>query len=237
VVVAAGGKPLLFFADRFDHFATQGGDGYAAHVAGAHGVATDAMAAWWGERGLGTMPHALIAAFEGDTVAATAAFARHVPDVDLIALTDFHNDCVADSLACARQFGERLWGVRLDTAGTMVDRAITPERMGDFDPTGVNHVLVELVRDALDAEGFRQVKIIVSGGFDERRVAHFEEVGAPVDAYAVGSALLRGSVDFTADVVRIDGEPVSKAGRHLRPNPRLAPVEPERPFDKAPIQS
>ena len=224
VVDAANGKPLLFFADRFDHFATQGGDGYAAHVAGAHGVATDAMAAWWGERGLGTMPHGLIAAFGGDTVAATDAFARHVPDAELVALVDFNNDCVGDSLACARRFGDRLWGVRLDTAETMVDRSITPEVMGDFNPTGVNVALVALVRRALDAEGYSHVRIVVSGGFDERRVADFERAGAPVDAYAVGSALLRGHADFTADVVAVDGHPVAKAGRKLRPNARLQPV-------------
>ena len=224
VVEAARGKPLLFFADRFDHFATQGGDGYAARIAGARGVATDAMAAWWGEKGLGTMPHALIAAYGGDTVEATAAFARHIPDADLIALTDFNNDCVGDSVACARAFGDRLWGVRLDTAGTMVDKSITPDRMGDFDPTGVNVPLVRLVREALDAEGFNHVRIIVSGGFTAERIAAFEAQDAPVDAYAVGSALLRGSIDFTADVVAVDGRPVAKKGRVLRPNPRLSPV-------------
>ncbi len=225
VVEAAKGKPLLFFADRFDHFGTQGGDGYAAHIAGARGVATDAMAAWWGEKGLGTIPHALIAAYGGDTAAATGAFARHVPEADLIALVDFNNDCVADSLACAREFGERLWGVRLDTAGTMVDRSITPERMGDFDPTGVNVPLVRLVREALDAGGHRHVRIIVSGGFNAERIAAFEAQDAPVDAYAVGSALLRGSLDFTADVVTVDGRPVAKKGRRFRPNPRLQPVK------------
>jgi nicotinate phosphoribosyltransferase len=68
------------------------------------------------------------------------------------------------------------------------------------------------------------VRIIVSGGFDDRRVAEFERASAPVDAYAVGSALLRGSADFTADVVAIDGRPAAKAGRRLRPNPRLEPV-------------
>ncbi len=224
VVEAARGKPLLFFADRFDHWATQGGDGYAAHIAGARGVATDAMAAWWGEKGLGTMPHALIAAYGGDTVEATAAFARHIPDADLIALTDFNNDCVADSVACARAFGERLWGVRLDTAGTMVDASITPDRMGDFDPTGVNVPLVRLVRGALDAEGFEHVKIIVSGGFTAERIAAFEAQDAPVDAYAVGSALLRGSTDFTADVVAVNGRPTAKKGRTFRPNERLVPV-------------
>ncbi|MGH9226363.1 MAG: quinolinate phosphoribosyl transferase [Acidimicrobiales bacterium] len=224
VVAAAGGKPLLFFADRFDHFATQGGDGYAAHIAGARGVCTDAMAAWWGDHGLGTMPHALIAVFGGDTVAAVEAFARHVPDVDLVALTDFNNDCVGDSLACARRFGDELWGVRLDTASTMVDRSITPGIVGDFNPTGVNVPLVRLVRDGLDREGYGHVKIIVSGGFDAAKIAAFEAEGAPVDAYAVGSSLLRGSRDFTADVVAVDGRPAAKAGRRSRPNDRLTPV-------------
>jgi len=224
VVAAARGKPLLFFADRFDHFATQGGDGYAARIAGARGVCTDAMAAWWGDHGLGTMPHGLIAAFGGETVSAVEAFARHVPDVDLVALTDFNNDCVADSVACARRFGAGLWGVRLDTAATMVDRSIVPAMMGDFNPTGVNVALVRLVRDALDREGFGHVRIIVSGGFDAARIAEFEAAGAPVDAYAVGSSLLRGSRDFTADVVTVDGKPMAKEGRRFRPNQRLEAV-------------
>jgi nicotinate phosphoribosyltransferase len=224
VVDAARGKPVLFFADRFDHWATQGGDGYAAFVGGAEGVATDAQAAWWGERGLGTIPHALIATFEGDTVAAVAAFARQFPGVPLIALVDFHNDSVATSLACAEAFGERLWGVRLDTSGTMVDRSLWAE-MGDFPPTGVNKRLVEKVRGALDAQGFRHVRVIVSGGFTAERIAAFEAAGVPVDSYAVGSALLKGSADYTADVVLREGRPCAKVGRVYRPSARLRPVD------------
>jgi nicotinate phosphoribosyltransferase len=224
VVDAAGGKPVLFFADRFDHWATQGGDGYAAFVGGAQGVATDAQAAWWGERGLGTIPHALIATFGGDTVAAVAAFARQFPGVPLIALVDFDNDSVATSLACARAFGERLWGVRLDTSGTMVDRALWSE-MGDFAPTGVNRRLVEKVRQALDAEGFDHVRVIVSGGFTAGRIAAFEATGVAVDSYAVGSSLLKGSADYTADVVLREGRPCAKVGRVHRPSTRLRPVD------------
>ena len=224
VVDAAGGKPVLFFADRFDHWATQGGDGYAAFVGGAQGVATDAQAAWWGERGLGTIPHALIATFGGDTVAAVAAFARQFPGVPLIALVDFDNDSVATSLACARAFGERLWGVRLDTSGTMVDRALWSE-MGDFAPTGVNRRLVEKVRQALDAEGYDHVRVIVSGGFTAERIAAFEATGVPVDSYAVGSSLLKGSADYTADVVLREGRPCAKVGRVHRPSTRLQPVD------------
>ena len=224
VVDAAGGKPVLFFADRFDHWATQGGNGYAAFVGGAQGVATDAQAAWWGDRGLGTIPHALIATFGGDTVAAVAAFARQFPGVPLIALVDFDNDSVATSLACARAFGERLWGVRLDTSGTMVDRALWSE-MGDFAPTGVNRRLVEKVRQALDTEGFDHVRVIVSGGFTAERIAAFEATGVPVDSYAVGSSLLKGSADYTADVVLREGRPCAKVGRVHRPSTRLQPVD------------
>jgi nicotinate phosphoribosyltransferase len=224
VVDAAGGKPVLFFADRFDHWATQGGDGYAAFVGGAQGVATDAQAAWWGERGLGTIPHALIATFGGDTVAAVAAFARQFPGVPLIALVDFDNDSVATSLACAKEFGERLWGVRLDTSGTMVDRSLWSE-MGEFAPTGVNRRLVEKVRQALDDGGFGHVRVIVSGGFTAERIAAFEATGVPVDSYAVGSSLLKGSADYTADVVLREGRPCAKVGRAHRPSARLRPVD------------
>jgi nicotinate phosphoribosyltransferase len=224
VVAAAGGKPVLFFADRFDHWATQGGDGYAAFVGGAEGVATDAQAAWWGERGLGTTPHALIATFGGDTVAAMRAFARHIPEVPLVALVDFDNGCVGTSLACARAFGERLWGVRLDTAGTLVDRSLW-EQLGDFAPTGVNPQLVANVRRALDAEGFRHVRVICSGGFNAERIAAFERAGVAVDSFAVGSSLLKGSSDYTADVVLREGRPCAKVGRHYRPSDRLEPVD------------
>jgi nicotinate phosphoribosyltransferase len=224
VVDAAGGKPVLFFADRFDHWATQGGDGYAAFVGGAQGVATDAQAAWWGERGLGTIPHALIATFGGDTVAAVAAFARQFPGVPLIALVDFDNDSVATSLACAKEFGERLWGVRLDTSGTMVDRSLWSE-MGEFAPTGVTRRLVEKVRQALDDGGFGHVRVIVSGGFTAERIAAFEATRVPVDSYAVGSSLLKGSADYTADVVLREGRPCAKVGRVHRPSARLQPVD------------
>ena len=63
--------------------------------------------------------------------------------------------------------------------------------------------------------------IVVSGGFDEARIRAFEAAGVPVDAYGVGSSLLRGANDFTADVVVVDGRPVAKVGRQLNPNPRL----------------
>lgn len=223
-VRAAAGKPVLYFPARFDTWALQPGDGYAAHLGGAAGVSTDAQGAWWGGRGIGTVPHALIAAFGGDTVEAVRRFADvHYPGTDVVALVDFDNDSVGTSLACARALGERLWGVRLDTSETMVDRSLWP-LMGDFRPAGVVPELVREVRRALDAEGFSRVRIVVSGGFDADRIARFEALAVPVDAYGVGSSLLRGATDFTADVVQLEGRACAKVGRRFRPNPRLERV-------------
>src|SRR5262249_8104253 len=127
VVEAAWPKPVLFFPARFDHWLVQTGDGYAAHVAGAIGVSADAQASGWGAEGIGTVRHGLIAAFGGDTVAATRAFADAMPaGTRVISLVDFDNDCVGTSLAVARALGPRLHGVRLDTSESMVDRSLMP---------------------------------------------------------------------------------------------------------------
>lgn len=224
VVDAAGGKPIMFFPARFDHWHVQTGDGWAAHIAGAIGVSTDAQASWWGGKGMGTVPHGLIAAYGGDTVRAATRFAdRFADELNVTVLVDFENDSVRTALEVADALGRRLWGVRLDTSGTMVDRSLW-EDMGRFTPTGVVPELVHRVRDALDGAGHRDVRIVVSGGFDAARIRRFEEAAVPVDAYGVGSSLLRGGNDFTADVVRVDGRPCAKVGREERPNPRLADV-------------
>ncbi len=225
VVEAAAGKQVLYFPARHDHWLVQTGDGWAAHVAGAIGVSTDAQASGWGGRGIGTVPHGLIAAYGGDTVLAARKFAdRFHPEVNVTVLVDWENDSVGTALQVADALGERLWGVRLDTGEQMVDRSLWGE-LGDFKPTGVNPRLVEKVRAALDAAGHERVRIVVSGGFDAERIRRFEADGVPVDAYGVGSSLIRGQNDYTADVVRVDGRPCAKAGRGERPNARLRPVE------------
>jgi nicotinate phosphoribosyltransferase len=224
VVDAAAPKSILFFPARHDHWLVQTGDGYAAHVAGAIGVSTDAQSSWWGGRGIGTVPHALIAAYDGDTALAASKFARWAPeDVNVVVLVDFENDSPRTAVEVAHALGPRLWGVRLDTAGQLVDRSLW-EELGDFDPRGVNERLVRKVRAALDGDGFEGVRIVASGGFTVDRIRAFEEAGVPVDVYGVGSSLLRGTNDFTADIVRVGGRAVSKVGRWDRPNPRLEPV-------------
>jgi nicotinate phosphoribosyltransferase len=223
-VRAANGKQIFFFPARHDHWLVQTGDGYSAHVAGAIGVSTDAQASWWGGRGIGTVPHALIAVYGGDTVAAAQAFARRFgEEVNVTVLVDFENRSIRTALAVADALGERLWGVRLDTAADLVDADLR-ELLGENAPPGVSPELVSAVREALDTHGHGHVRIVVSGGFTIERINEFEQRAAPADAYGLGSALLRGSNDFTADIVTVDGRPGAKAGRQLRPNPRLERV-------------
>jgi nicotinate phosphoribosyltransferase len=230
VLEAANRKPIIFMPARHDHHRVQTGDGYAAYIAGKVvgteiGVTSDAQASWWGGRGIGTVPHALIAAYGGNTVLAATKFIENVDsDINVTVLVDFENDSVGTALEVARALGRQLWGVRLDTSGQLVDRSLWGE-MGDFDPRGVNEQLVRKVREALDRDGFEHVKIVVSGGFTAERIRAFEERGVPVDSYGVGSALIRGENDFTADIVMTDGRPSAKIGRRYRENTRLELVE------------
>lgn len=244
-IEAANGKPVLFMAARHDDWRIQTPDGYAAKVGGTNDVSSDAGGAWWGAQGFGTMPHAMIAAFGGDTVEATLAFARYArdkePGIKVMSLVDYHNDVVTTSLRVAqameKEFGKgALAGVRLDTSERLIDESLLkdPELWGREQLTGVNPHLVRKLRKALDSQGFGYVKIVVSGGFTPAKIRAFEKAGVPADAYGVGSSLLghnngtdglMTSFDFTADIVKVDGNPESKIGRRARSSLRFVKLD------------
>ena len=142
--------------------------------------------------------------------------------MNVTVLVDFDNESLRTAVAVADVLAPDLWGVRLDTSEALVDRSLAD--LGDAAPRGVSVELARRVRAALDDAGYDGVRIVVSGGFDARRITEFEEEEAPVDAYGVGSSLLRGANNFTADVVHVDGRPCAKVGREERPNPRLQRV-------------
>jgi nicotinate phosphoribosyltransferase len=245
VVEAAAGKPVIFMAPRHDDWRVQTPDGYAAQIGGAESVSSDAAGAWWGASGVGTMPHAMIAAFGGDTVAATLAFAEYLkaeePGVALMSLVDYDNNAVETALRVARAMRERygdgvLTAVRVDTSERLIDDSLIgdPEVWGRARLTGVNPYLVRKMRATLDAEGFGYVGIVVSGGFTPAKIKRFERDQVPVVAYGVGSSLLGHSdpssgllndFDYTADLVRVDGAPEGKVGRSYRENPRLVRLD------------
>ena len=225
IVDIARTKTVLFFGARDEHYAMQPGDGFAAMIGGAKQVSTAAHGALLSGKVVTAVPHALIAAFGGNTVAATKALAGQLPDdVHLLVLVDYENDVARTAVEVARAIGDRLWAVRLDTSEHMVDKSLLSQ-LGTFRPTGVNPQLVWNVRKSLDAEGFGDVQIVVSGGFDAERVQDFEDEGAPVDAYGIGSAAYKGPFDFTADIVSVAGKSQARAGRKLRENPKLERVK------------
>ena len=225
VVDAARPKSVLVLSARHDHWKVQPGDGYAIFIGGAKGGSTDAQGRWEATIGEGTVSHTLIAAYGGDTARAAKRLCELLgPDIPMLAVVDYDNDCVGTSLEGARALEGRLWGVRLDTPEHLVDRSILPQ-MGSFPPTGVNPQLVWNVRNALDAEGFGDVKIVVSGGFTPARIRAFEEEGVPVDAYGVGASLLDGRFEFAADIVQREGKPEVRVGREARENGRMERVK------------
>ncbi len=248
VVAAANGKPVIMFGARHSPHEAQAGSGYAAYVGGAIGVSTDEQGEWWGSKGLGTVPHALIAAYGGDTTPATGKFDEHANrateivghltgrgtaegHVNVTSLVDYDNDVVNTSLGVAHALGSRLWGVRVDTSESIIDASIAREIAAAHGAVagtvhGVTPRLIELLRQALDRAGYGHVKIVASGGFDVEKIRRFEALGVPVDVYGVGSALVGGAgFDHTADIVRIGDVPQAKVGRGFIATDRLAPVE------------
>jgi nicotinate phosphoribosyltransferase len=239
---------VIMFGARHQVHEAQAGSGYAAYVGGASAVSTDEQGEWWGSTGLGTVPHALIAVYGGDTTVATLKFDEYINrtgdavghltakgtsegHVNVTSLVDFNNDVVNTSLGVAHALGARLWGVRVDTSESLVDRAILreleeKEGVASGELRGVTPRLIELLREALDRNGYRHVRIVASGGFDAEKIHRFEELRVPVDVYGVGSALVHGAgFDHTADIVRVDGRALAKTGRRYIPSERLHAVD------------
>lgn len=178
VLVAANGKNVLFFPARFAHYKQQALHGYAYSLAvqaynhkfsksSSCFVSTDDQGDWWGGKGGGTIAHASICSFLGDSAETMMQFARIMPvDVPRIALVDFHNDCVTDTLKVMERMFRRYWellaagkkeeaekyrlfAVRTDTSGNMKDASIVP--LGDEKlDLGVNPRLVWNMRHAMD---------------------------------------------------------------------------------------
>ena len=225
VLEAANGKPIIFMAARHDHHRVQTGDGYAAYVAGALvgseiGVTTDAQSSWWGGRGIGTVPHALIAAYGGNTVLAATKFAEWAPP----RLQHRRAGRLRERLRAHRARGRA--GARGRDCGAC---GWTPPASSSTARSGTSWATSSLAASTSGScarcatrstsDGFERVKIVASGGFTVERIQAFEQVGVPVDAYGVGSSLIRGSNDFTGDIVLTDGRPSAKVGRRYRRTP------------------
>jgi len=193
-------KTVLFFGLRAVHPAIAPMVDRAAYIGGVDAVSGVLSEKYLGVKPSGTMPHALILVF-GDQREAWKAFDEVVePDVPRIMLVDTLFDEREEALMAARLLGEKLYGVRLDTPSS---------RRGDM------RQIVEEVRWTLDINGFKHVKIVVSGGLDEKEIIRLRDV---VDVFGVGTSIsMPPSVDISADIVEVyeDGawKPFTKRGK------------------------
>ncbi len=225
VMKVIGDTPIFSMADRQDDYRTQVGDGYATYVAGIKKVSTDAQGAWYGGKGMGTMPHALIQICGGDICKAADLYHKTFPDEKVTALIDYHNNVVEDSLTIARHLGHDLAGVRVDTSKSLIDHYFDDKDTSGFDPHGVCKELIFALRKALDDEGFDYVKITVSSGFTAEKIKEWTELGVPVSMYGVGTSFVNNmTCGFTGDLVVLDGKNEAKEGRADYPSDRLKKV-------------
>jgi len=193
---AAGSKEVISFGARRMHPTIAPLIERNAYIGGCDGVSVGLGAKLIGKEPVGTMPHALILIM-GDTVKATKAFDEVIePRVKRVSLIDTFNDEKIEALNVAEGLGDKLYAVRLDTPRS---------RRGDF------LEIMKEVRWELDLRGYRDVKIFLSGGIDERDIERYNPLA---DAYGVGTAISNAPVvDFSMDIIEIDGHPVAKRGK------------------------
>ena len=139
--------------------------------------------------------------------------------MNITVLVDFENDSVRTALEVAEALGASS-GASGSTPPSCSWTARCGTRWAASSPPASTPGWCEKVRDALDGAGFADVRIVVSGGFTAERIREFEAGGVPVDAYGVGSSLIRGQNDFTADIVLVEGRPCAKVGRGVSPPTR-----------------
>ncbi|EIE40652.1 nicotinate phosphoribosyltransferase [Mycoplasmopsis canis] len=217
--VAAGDKEVIFMGDRADHYINQEVDGKAVAIGGISLVSTLAQMqnSENNDNVFGSMPHVLIQGFGGDVVAATKAYHKNFPNNKLIALVDYHNNVIRESLKIWEALGDKVWGVRIDTSKNMVDHMFD----GEEPQYGVNPEQIFRLRRALDNAGAVNYKIVVSSGFDEKKIKLFQDLEVPVDYYGVGQSIFKLNNSFSADATILNGKPEAKEGRGYRNNLNL----------------
>lgn len=190
------GKPVYHFGARRMHPGITSMIDRASFIGGCDGVAVRKSAEELGEKPVGTIPHALVL-LAGDTVKAAQFFDEVIePEVGRVALIDTLGDEKFEALRVAKALDKNLLAVRIDTPAS---------RRGDI------MELLKEVRWELDLQGFKKVKIFVSGGITEERIALLNSVA---DAFGVGTYISNAPViDFSLDIVEINSKPLAKKGK------------------------
>jgi len=168
------------------------------------------------KQGVGTIPHALIAIFKGDYLKVGQAYLDTFPENEkFIALIDYNNREIDDSVLLWNNFKEKLYGVRIDTPGENVSQY--------GEGKGVTFQSVKALKEALVKAGGDKVKLIISSGFNVKKIHKFiesfylEKTINNLDGYifdSIGTGSFIPNVPYcTADIFEVDGEKECKVGR------------------------
>lgn len=172
-VLAANGRPLIDFGLRRAHGAEAGLlAARAGYLAGFAGTATVLAGLRYGIPIYGTMAHSFVQAHAEEAVAFEHFAESHPDNVFLLIDTYDTEEAARKVVGLAPRLAAKGWrvnGVRLDS-GDLAEHA-------------------RKVREILDQGGLSDAQILVSGNLDERRVRDLVESGAPIDSYAVGTAM------------------------------------------------
>jgi nicotinate phosphoribosyltransferase len=191
IILAADGRPVYSFGSRRQHPSIARMIERAAWIGGVDGVSN--ICAPEGMPVVGTMPHAFVMCYKKPEDA-WRSFDKHTPkEVPRIMLCDTYCDEKTESLRAA-ECGAT--AVRLDTPRS---------RRGNM------RSIIEEVRWELDAHGYPEVKIFLSGGVTREEIILYKDI---VDAFGVGGAIANAPViDFGMDIVEIEGIPKAKRGK------------------------
>ncbi len=209
-VLVAEGKPLIDFGLRRAHGAEAGLlAARAGYLSGFAGTATVLAGKVFGIPLYGTMAHSFVQAHE-DELLAFEHFARAQPE-NVVFLIDTY-----DTEAAARKVvslapklnakGISVKGVRLDS-GDLADHA-------------------GKVRRILDEGGLSSTQILASGNLDEYRLRDLVQTDAPIDSFAVGTAMTTSSdapsLDCAYKLQEYAGRPTRKRseGKATWPGPK-----------------
>jgi len=236
VVEAAQGRPVSYFGARHWRYDEDAAIAKAAFDGGATSASTDIAAVQIGQKGKGTIPHALenvyawLKGYDQAVVESTKAFDRVIdPNVPRIALIDYANREIKDSIATADAFHGRL-SVRVDTCGENIAEGASPGEKKYWEGNGVTVTGVKALREALNDIGHEKVNIILTSGFGNPEkvrafVAAEQELGMRLfDGLGVGG--IYPARMTTMDIVAVGEtqqtmQPMAKIGRLYRPNPNL----------------
>ncbi len=195
VRMSCGDSPFYSFGIRRMHPAISPMIDRAAFIGGADGVSGIMGAKLIGQNPVGTVPHAISLIYGDDSVWKAIAGASPSDGVKVALIDTFYDERMG-AIKAAEMIPDLNY-VRLDTPSS---------RRGNFP------AIVREVRWELDLRGFRNVKIMVSGGLEAEDIPELKRAGA--DAFGVGTSIASGkTVDFSLDIVEVRGKKVAKKGK------------------------